>query len=279
MNAPPVRPSAKGERPRTAAPLALLVLMAVVAAGCGQGEEATGDPLDGSSWEMTSVWDGSELTAANPNAIVTAVFADGTASGSDGCNLYEFSYAIDADSVSFDDLSITGAACDPSEFAPQATAFISAMEAAERFALTEETLELADSDDVVQLRFRSAEELLLAGILWLLEGYAGGEGGLVSPLTGTLISLAFRADGTLVGLAGCNEYSADYQVTGDKLAIDALSHTERACLDPAGVMVQESDYLGVLREARAFDTSLTGLHLLDADGNLAAEYRFGGRIR
>ncbi len=94
-----------------------------------------------------------------------------------------------------------------------------------------------------------------------------------------MISLAFHADGTLVGLTGCNEYFADYRVTGSELAIDDLANTERACLDPAGVMVQESDYLRVFRQAGAFDTSLTGLQLLTADGDLLAEYRYGGRIR
>ncbi len=94
-----------------------------------------------------------------------------------------------------------------------------------------------------------------------------------------MISLAFRADGTLVGLTGCNEYFAHYQVAGEQLAIDGLTYTERACLDPAGVMAQESDYLGVLHQTGAYATSLTGLRLLTADGDLLAEYRFGGRIR
>ena len=62
---------------------------------------------------MISVWDGGGLAAANPTTIATVEFADGKAFGSTGCNLYEFPYSIDSDSISFGDPAQTGSACDP----------------------------------------------------------------------------------------------------------------------------------------------------------------------
>jgi hypothetical protein len=44
-------------------------------------------------------------------------------------------------------------------------------------------------------------------------------------------------------------------------------------------MTQEADYLSALLSAAGFSTSLTGLELLDSEGNAVAEYRFSGAIR
>ncbi len=260
---------------RTRAPyFVVLALLAVLAAACGEGGEVTDDSLDGSRWEMTSVWDGSDLTAAHLTTIATIEFSNGSAFGSTGCNRYQSAYSIDSDSISFGDPIQPGSACNP-DHVPQGDAFIQAMQASTGFVLTAESLELTDAGGVAQLHFRPASELPLVGVTWLVAWYGGG----ASPLQGTQISLAFRSDGTLGGIAGCNDYLADYQVDGDKLVIESIAHTEMACLDPDGVMTQETDYLNAIKQTDAFATTLTGLELLDPDGNPVAEYRFGGRIR
>ncbi len=268
------RPTGNAPR-RTRAPrLAVFALLAVVAAACGEAEEATGDPLEGSSWEMTSVWDGTDLVPANLTTIATAVFADGTAAGSDGCNRYRFTFSVGGNSISFGDLAQTGSACHP-DYAGQSDAFIQAMQGSERFVLTAESLELTDANGVAQLVFRPTTELPLVGVAWQLAWY--GEG--TSPLDGTEISLAFRTDGTLGGVAGCNNYSADYQIDGNQLVIGTIAYTEMACPEPDGVMAQEQEYLTVIQQTEAFTTTLTGLELLDTDGRPIAEYRFTGRTR
>lgn len=259
--------------------LAVSLLLFIVTAACGQDKDVTGDSLDGSSWEMTSVWDGHELIAANPTSIVTAVFADGTATGYDGCNFYTFPFSVASGSLSFGELAITGRTCPPTGFEPQGDEFIRALQASARFDLSNDSLELSDAGGAVQVRFRPARVLPLENVTWQLEGYAGTEGGTLSPLTDTQISLAFRTDGTLTGIAGCNSYSAPYQIDGGSLAIGEVTQTAISCPEPDGVMAQERTYLGALQQAVAFTTSLTGLALLDTEGNLAAQYRFGGRVR
>ncbi len=271
-----MKPTPKTARKRgtTASGLAMLLALLVVAAACGEGDEATGDSLTGSSWEMTSVWEGNTMVAANPTAIGTMVFADGTATGFTGCNSYQAAYTAGGTSISFGDPVLPGSACDPA-YTGQGDAFIRAMQASDRFVVSDGSLELTDATGAAQLQFRPAEELPLAGVAWRLAWYGGGS----SPLDGTQISLAFGADGTLTGIAGCNDYFADYQIDGNHLVIGDVAHTEMACMEPDGVMAQETDYLEAIRQVDGFVTTLTGLELLDPDGNPIAEYRFGGRIR
>jgi heat shock protein HslJ len=253
--------------------LALSIMLLVTMTGCGEGDGATDDPLEGSRWEVIAVRGGTNLVAAHPTTIATAVFSDGLVSGSTGCNLYQAPYSLDADAITFGDLAQTGFACDPN-YVGQGDAFIQAIRVSTRFILTTEGLELADASGATQVLFRPTTELPLTWVDWQLMWYGGGN----SLLDGTQISLAFRDDGTLIGVAGCNSYSAEYEIDGDQLVIGPIAQTEMACI-PDGVMTQETDYLAILRGVKAFSTTLTGLELLDGDGNPVAEYRFGGRIR
>ena len=258
--------------------LAALVGAALLLAACGRDASTTDNPLAGSTWEMTAVRD-DELVGANPTSIVVAEFDADTVSGFAGCNDYRFSYSIDGASVSLDDLSVTGRACKPTDFAPQEDAFLAAMSAAARFDLTDDELALTDENGDIQVRFRPAAPLPLTGIAWRLEGYTNQNRGMTSPLAGTRISLALSPDGTLSGLAGCNEYHADYVLADDVLTLANITSTERACADPDGIITQEPRIPRRRPPSRGISPTLTRLELLDPDGNVLADYRFAGRVR
>lgn len=254
-------------------PIIVTSLLVLVIAACGQ-TETTAEVLDGTAWEMVFVRAGDVMSPANPTTIATLVFADGTAGGSTGCNSFRFSYTIDEDSIAFADPALTGFACHP-EYVEQGDAVVEALEASERFAVSEERLELTDEDGTVLLQYRPADLLPLEGISWRLIWYGAG----TSPLDGTEIGLVFQRDGTLIGVSGCNAYSADYRIDGESLAIGAITQTEKTCSEPDGVMTQEADYLEAVGRAVSYVTTLTGLELRDADRRPIAEFRFGGRIR
>jgi heat shock protein HslJ len=223
---------------------------------------------------MTSVWNGADLIAAQPTTIATLELADGWISGSTGCNLFRAAYTVDSGSIAIGDLALTGLACDHARV-DQEEVFIQALRASARFEVSPEDLELLDLVGDTQMVFRSADELPLQGVTWSAVWF--GEG--TSPLDGTQISLVFRSDGTLAGIAGCNEYLAQYRVDGNQLEMGTISGTEQACTEPPGVMTQETDYLAVVGDSQTFVTTLTGLELLDSDDQPIAEYRFAGRVR
>ena len=86
----------------------------------------------------------------------------------------------------------------------------------------------------------------LDGTSWVLKTYGGA-----SLIPETEITLTLE-EGQVHGSSGCNTYGGSYQVDGDKITMSDLFMTEMACLDPAGVMDQELEYLELLRDAQAF---------------------------
>ncbi|HEU4458037.1 MAG TPA: META domain-containing protein [Methylibium sp.] len=77
--------------------------------------------------------------------------------------------------------------------------------------------------------------------------------------------LDFRADGTIVGQASCNDFSGRYTLAADKLSIGRLATTRKACSE--ALMEQEDRVLTALeRAARATVPPHGFLTLHDADG-------------
>lgn len=100
----------------------------------------------------------------------------------------------------------------------------------------------------------------LEGTSWELVSSAGQ-----AVLPGTQVTLAF-AEGRASGTAGCNGYGGMYQVDGDQVAFREVASTLMFCADPAGVMEQETAFLGSLNEVARFELAAGRLQLFRADG-------------
>jgi len=100
----------------------------------------------------------------------------------------------------------------------------------------------------------------LDGTEWLLTSLNGD-----TPVGGASFTLAF-GDGQISGKAGCNSYFGDYDQSGNTLSIPMIGMTEMYCMDPAGVMDQESTYLGILSRLGTFSVVGSQLRLDTADG-------------
>jgi polar amino acid transport system substrate-binding protein len=92
----------------------------------------------------------------------------------------------------------------------------------------------------------------LPGSAWTLLYYFDGVGAQVSVLTGTEINLTFLDASKVTGLAGCNTYNASYQTSGSSIRFDITSATKKTCDTPAGIMQQESQYLGDLAASASY---------------------------
>ena len=102
----------------------------------------------------------------------------------------------------------------------------------------------------------------LKGTSWRLVTLGGA--GLIP---GSQITATFEA-GQVHGSTGCNSYGGSYQVSGDKLTMDAMFMTEMACMDPQGVMDQERQYLEMLGMAQTFEVSSGQLQVFSAGGEV-----------
>ena len=76
------------------------------------------------------------------------------------------------------------------------------------------------------------------GTSWTATSYDDGTGNLVDVIEGTEITANFSRDtpvaGQLTGVAGCNDYAAEYDVAGEYLGIGTSrgTVTQKECTEP-----------------------------------------------
>ncbi|HEX2037528.1 MAG TPA: META domain-containing protein [Chloroflexota bacterium] len=107
--------------------------------------------------------------------------------------------------------------------------------------------------------------LSLEGAPWTLVFYAGSGGQLQSALADPEVTATFQG-GRLTGSAGCNSYTATYQLNGERLQLSRPASTRRLCGEPE-VMTQESTYLAALERVSRYQIAGAGLVLSDGVGN------------
>jgi heat shock protein HslJ len=95
---------------------------------------------------------------------------------------------------------------------------------------------------------------------WELESLTGSD-----VLPGTTITLKFSGD-QVSGSAGCNQYGGSYQAGENSLSIGDVFSTEMGCLEPAGILEQETAYLTALRTAATYQITADRLEIFDKAG-------------
>jgi len=100
----------------------------------------------------------------------------------------------------------------------------------------------------------------LDGTSWVLTAYRKSK-----PIPGTTMTAAFE-ESKIGGSAGCNSYSATYQVVDDTIQIGPIAMTEMFCMEPEGVMEQETMLLGFLQDAQTFRFVDGQLQISRSDG-------------
>jgi heat shock protein HslJ len=110
-----------------------------------------------------------------------------------------------------------------------------------------------------------AEIVSLAGSEWVLRAFGreGEEKAAVPPI----ITVAFGADSTFAGSAGCNRYFGRYLTPGgNSLTLGEAGATMMACPEPA--MTQEYRYLQTLGNVERYQMMTGELLLLDETGQV-----------
>jgi heat shock protein HslJ len=104
---------------------------------------------------------------------------------------------------------------------------------------------------------------------WHVVSYFDGQRSMASPLLDAPISATFGGDGRITGHAGCNNYSAPYQLAEDSLSIGPIAATRRFCSEPPEVMQQEARYFEALQSATTLRRVGDRLQLRTAQDSLA----------
>ena len=226
--------------------------------------------LEGPRWVLVSYTGPDGKTAqALPGAEATAQFANGTVSGSTGCNNYNAPYEAKDGKLTVGLTATTMMMCPP-PIMDQEAAYLAAIQASASYKIAGDTLAIANAKGNTVLTFKAETPISLTDGTWLLTSYNNGKQAVVGALADTEVTAVFGADGQLSGSAGCNRYSAPYTVDGNKIKIGLAISTMMACPQP--VMDQEQQYLAAIQQAATYNIQGTRLELRSADGALQASY-------
>jgi heat shock protein HslJ len=111
----------------------------------------------------------------------------------------------------------------------------------------------------------------LNGTAWQVTGYYNGRGGVVGPLGGTTLTARFDAQ-QISGNGGCNNFSGPYHVSGSNISIGTLASGFSLCVEPAGIMEQENEYLTALRSSSTFRFDGNRLEFRRWDGTMTVVF-------
>lgn len=235
--APYHRPMRTLARAACAAALATTLLAGALPAAA----QAAPDPalLVDVAWPLAAL-DGAPVPAA---AAIDATFAaDGSLSGSAGCNRFMGSYTLDGDAIAVTPLATTRMACDAETMARE-NAFLDLLQAAATWTADGRSVTIVAASGGTLVFGELAAEVALVGTTWQLAAL-----GMLPLPTDTAITATFFADGTASGNAGCNDWLAPYITEGAAgIAIGPVAATRKMC--DARTMQQEDGFLTALEAA------------------------------
>lgn len=102
-------------------------------------------------------------------------------------------------------------------------------------------------------------------LAWI-EGFSSMPSGVATP------TARFGSDGRFGGNTGCNSAGANYTAEGDRLTMDAMITTKRACIETAGNELERA-YVSAMERTRRFRIVSGQLELLDDGGTVLARFR------
>ena len=220
--------------------------------------------LDGTEWNLASLQRAGLLAGTN----ITLEFAEGNASGFAGCNAYGGPYTTEGERLEIQQLAITAQGCiEPEGIMDQESAYIEALQDGAFYRMADGRLQIENAARETVLVFDRKQEFAmepgdLVRTVWQLVSTNGNP-----PVEGSTITLAFHDESHASGHAGCRDYTATYEASGDDIRFLAISMTgDDACLAQEDLYRQEGDYTDALTWATNYRLSEGQLELLTARG-------------
>lgn len=231
--------------------------------GCCRVPEApdVSATVENTTWRLTEL-PGKTLPTDHARHAVTVRFHAGRTHGFSGCNQFMGSYTLEGETLVLGTLGGTMMAC-PEPAMSVEEAFLRSFSGALGVAGAGDALILTPVGGGAPLRFEREAPLSLEGRQWEVTGYNNGRQAVVSPQTGTRLTLMFQ-DGQVSGSSGCNRFHGSFTAAENRLTIHPLATTRKAC-DEA-VMVQEQAFLAALESATTWDIVRGMLDVHRADG-------------
>jgi heat shock protein HslJ len=178
------------------------------------------------------------------------------------CNSGSGTYTASDSSLSIGPTAITLAACPPGS---QDTAFLRDLMQVVTYVFSGPQLVLNLKLDSGNMIFSPQSPRGLSGPTWRVTGYNNGSGGVVSTLSGTVLSMVFDTDGRVSGDTGCNMFNGPYTLSGSSISFGPIATTRRACLSDEANQ-QEQQFLAALAATTTYQLVGDGLTFRDGAG-------------
>lgn len=234
--------------------------------------------LTDNPWLATSYRTTNAIVGVSSGMRLTAVFAaDGTISGSGGCNNFTGPYTTDGSNISIGPLASTMMACAEAVM-QQESDYLAALQAAATYQISGDALNLFTAEGTFAATFVVEPAQTLAGSSWDVTSINNGNQAVVSLIIGTELTANFGEDGTLSGSAGCNNYTTTFTADDQNITIGPAASTRMFCEAPEGVMEQEAQYLAALSTAVTYSINGPRMEMRTADGAMAATFQIAGFV-
>ncbi len=226
------------------------------------------DPLTGVIWTLVELNGQPRI----PDTEILASFeADGSVTGTAGCNNYTSTYEISANQITFGLGAMTRKMC-AEDVMDQENEYMAALAVARTYELIEGRLYLFDESFNATAVFEAVNQGL-SGSSWEVIAYNNSQEAVVTVILASQITISFGEDGQISGNAGCNDYFGAYEVIGENISFGPIGMTKKACLEPEGVMEQETLFLAALETATTYRVEGSTMVLSSADGARAASFQ------
>ncbi|MEZ4554964.1 MAG: META domain-containing protein [Caldilineaceae bacterium] len=229
------------------------------------------EAVPGTVWVMTSL-NGESALGGWP--VITTVGADGSITGSAGCNYYNASYTTEGDTVSVAVPTSTRMICASDAAMAQETAFLNALTKVTTIDEQEARLTLTGPD--VEITFVSID--VLGTTSWLVSEFRNEAGEMVTPLADSAITANIDLEAEQIsGLNGCENYAGNFTLQNDLVIIDAPVLTPAgtgtlACEPGGDLELQGQAYITALPNARLFALTNDTLQFFDENHELLISY-------
>jgi heat shock protein HslJ len=235
-------------------------------------DTAARQTLEGVRWRLSEyLGESGELQPVIPDTVIDVQFADGKVTGSAGCNRYFGGYTSGPKGrlVLDGKMGTTQMAC-AQAVAIQEHRYLVLLAGIDSSEAGAELL-LRDKQGQVVLKYMPEPSVTLENTHWQAQGVNNGRGGVVSSAV-TQRATALFADGKVSGSAGCNNYSASYEISDSQITIGPAMTTRKQCAEPEGVMALEQEFLQALAAASKYQLLADRLELRDSNGSLQLRF-------
>lgn len=243
--------------------LVLTFAAASVAKSPPASPRTSGPTLEGTEWALQQLVVDTALTDVPSDVVATLFLQDGQASGAAGCNTFSGDYTIDGDALTFGPMLSTMMICEGEKASTEA-AYLAGFALVASYSVDGEALGLLDGDGDPVMTYTAVAAQPIAGS-WVVTRYNIDRNDMAPPLTGSILTAVFGADGTIEGGAGCNHFSGPYIIDGDGIAIGPLASTLVAC-GSSELQDQETRYLDALLASDRWSQDGGVLELVDTGG-------------